>query len=150
MNEPILSQDAISENEYLPNERYAGVLDRVKAIMIDSALILAAIVITSSVLSFLGDIPDFVRMICFLFIFLLYEPLFTVFRGGTLGQMIMGLRVKKEWDESKNINFASASVRYIIKILLGWFSLLTVSANTRKRAIHDQIAGSVVVYAKNN
>lgn len=60
--------------------------------------------------------------------------------------MIMGLRVKNESNEEKNILFHKAILRYLVKSSLGWISLLTVSGNKKKKAIHDKVAGSVVIY----
>jgi uncharacterized RDD family membrane protein YckC len=62
--------------------------------------------------------------------------------------MILGIRVKRESNEQKNILFPLAIPRYIVKVLLGWVSLLTVSGSKKRKAIHDFLVGSVVVYAK--
>jgi uncharacterized RDD family membrane protein YckC len=62
--------------------------------------------------------------------------------------MMLGLRVKRESDENRNILFPLAIVRYIVKASLGLVSLLTVSGNVKRKAIHDYLVGSVVVYAK--
>ncbi len=85
------------------------------------------------------------RIITLLSIFLLYDPLFVSSFGGTIGHIIIGLRVKENINEQKNIHFLLAFVRYIIKLLLGWISLLTISKTQKKRAIHDIISGSVVI-----
>lgn len=41
--------------------------------------------------------------------------------------------------------YFQAIIRYIIKISLGWISFLTINSNYEKRAIHDFVAGSVVI-----
>jgi hypothetical protein len=61
---------------------------------------------------------------------------------------VVGIRVKRESNEEKNILFPFAVMRYIVKASLGWVSLLTVSGNEKRQAIHDSIAGSVVVYPR--
>ncbi|XWN38173.1 MAG: RDD family protein [Balneola sp.] len=86
-----------------------------------------------------------IRLFTLLSIFFLYDPIFVSFFGGTIGHYILGLRVKQNQSEHKNINFILAFGRYIAKLLLGWFSLLTVSASQKKRALHDMISGSVVI-----
>lgn len=58
----------------------------------------------------------------------------------------MGLPVKKESAEDENIHFLAALLRFATKTLLGWISLLTITGNKRKRAMHDMISGSVVVF----
>jgi uncharacterized RDD family membrane protein YckC len=127
---------------------YPGVFDRVKAIVADGIILLVFMFAASSVFSLFETVPDFIRVFAFVFIFLLYDPLFTSFTGGTIGHRLIGIRVRKEQDETCNITFLPAVLRYIVKALLGWVSLLTISGNNKGRAIHDYVAGSVVVYAK--
>jgi len=127
---------------------YPGVFARVKAMTIDGIILLVFMVATSSLFSLFNDVPDVVRVSAFLFIFLLYDPLLTSFWGGTIGHRFTGIRVRKEQDEQSNIQFPQAVLRYIIKALIGWISLLTVGGNKKGKAIHDYVAGSVVVYAK--
>src|ERR1035437_2836289 len=88
------------------------------------------------------------KIIAFVFIFLLYDPSFTSIFGGTIGHMIIGIRVKRSRNEQRNILFPLAIVRFIIKASLGVISLITVTGNIKRKAIHDFVAGSVVVYAK--
>jgi uncharacterized RDD family membrane protein YckC len=129
-------------------ENYPGVFDRVKAIVTDGLVIVVFMLIASYIFSLFESVPDYARIIAFVFIFLLYDPLFTSIFGGTIGHMMLGLRVKRQSDEQKNIIFPLAILRYIVKASLGWISLLTVSGNDRRKAIHDYLTGSVVVYAK--
>ena len=85
-------------------------------------------------------------------IILLYEPILVAI-GGTVGQRIMGLRVRVkksfvEKREKKNINFFSSLLRYISKILLGWISLLTIHSDKYGQALHDKIGSSVMTFEK--
>ncbi|GGH14857.1 RDD family protein [Sphingobacterium alkalisoli] len=146
MNETTTYHENIPQG-YVEEVHYPGLLERVKAIVIDNVLVLGSLFLVSAIISAFGGAPDSVRIICLLFIFFLYDPLFTSIFGGTVGHMIMGLRVKKEHDVGKNVIFPLAMVRFIAKVFLGGISLITVSTNARKRAIHDQIAGTIVVYA---
>jgi uncharacterized RDD family membrane protein YckC len=61
----------------------------------------------------------------------------------------MNLTVRKFDDQSSNISIGKAFLRFIIKILLGWISFITVTSNKNKRAIHDLVSGSIVIYRKN-
>jgi uncharacterized RDD family membrane protein YckC len=131
----------------MTEENYPGVFDRVKAIVTDGIVLIAFMFITSYIFSLFINVPDSIRIIAFAFIFLLYDPLFTSLFGGTIGHMMNGIRVKRESDETKNILFLLAIPRYIVKASLGWISLLTVFGNKKRKAIHDYMAGSVVVYA---
>jgi uncharacterized RDD family membrane protein YckC len=125
---------------------YPRLLDRVKAVFIDAIGILLLMVAVSAIFSGIEAVSDNVRIAAFIFIFWLYDPLFTSIFGGTIGHMIVGIRVKKERNEASNISFFHALFRFVFKSMLGWISLLTVTNNKKRKAIHDSIAGSVVVY----
>ncbi|MFD2970175.1 RDD family protein [Sphingobacterium bambusae] len=128
-------------------ENYPGVFIRVKALVVDGFFLLVLMFILSSVFSAFQHVPDSVRLLSFVFVFFLYDPLFTSLFAGTVGHMAMGIRVKRE-DAERNINFPSAVVRFVIKAALGWISLITVSSSGM--AIHDRVIGSRVVNYKKN
>ena len=125
---------------------YPGVSDRVKAVVSDSVVIVLFMVIVTYTFSIFENVPDNARIIAFLFIFILYDPIFTSVFGGTIGHMMFGIRVKRENNNMKNILFPFAIIRFISKALFGWISLLTVSGNEKRKAIHDYLVGSVVVF----
>ena len=129
-------------------KNYPGISDRVKAIFADGIAIIAFLFTGSYIFSLFESVPDNVRMVSFIFIFFLYDPLFTSLFGGTIGHMINGIRVKRESDEMKNILFPLAVFRFIVKAALGWLSFLTMNGNKKRQAIHDLAVGSVVVYAE--
>ena len=64
--------------------------------------------------------------------------------------MLIGIRVKRESDEKRNILFPLAIVRFIVKAFLGIISLLTVYSSEKKKAIHDILVGSIVLYSDND
>ncbi len=127
---------------------YPRVLDRVKAIVMDGIIIVIFMTIAYYFFLLFENVPDNARIFAFVFIFLLYDPIFTSFFGGTIGHMLIGIRVKRATDEQKNILFPLALLRFIVKSLLGWISLLTITSNKKGKAIHDFLVGSVVVYAR--
>ncbi|MCB9336155.1 MAG: RDD family protein [Flavobacteriales bacterium] len=77
---------------------------------------------------------------------MIYDPLFTSLFGGTIGHMANGLTVRRVKNETKKIALPLAFVRFIIKALLGWISLLTMSSNKKNQALHDLAIDSVVIY----
>ncbi len=125
---------------------YPGIFDRVKAMTVDSIVLIILIIVVTDIFSSFESVPDSARIIAFVFIFGLYDPLLTSFFGGTIGHKTMGIEIKRVDSPEKNILFHLALLRYMIKVFLGWISLLTVSGNEKKRAIHDSLAGSIVVY----
>ena len=94
---------------------YPGIYLRIKAIVIDSIVILFLIILTTYILSLFTNVPNSVRIIAFVFIFILYDPIFTNSFGGTIGHMFVGIRVKQALNESKNIPLHLAFIRYIVK-----------------------------------
>eukprot|EP01041_Mallomonas_annulata_P023448 gene23448-43967_t len=121
-------------------------IDRMKAVMLDAFLLIVFMFAFSALFETIGNVPDSARIGAFLFVFVLYDPIFTSAFGGTLGHMANGLRVKRESDPSKNVFFPLALLRYIAKAFLGWISLLTVSSHPKAKALHDMLVGSVVVF----
>jgi len=123
-----------------------GVFLRAKAAAIDGFILLGMMLLISSIGSKFPDIPNNVRIGSFVVFALLYDPLMTMTTGQTIGHKIMGIRVVRFSDATKKISFLSAFLRFIIKAILGWLSLLTVGSNKDKRAIHDLFCNSKVTY----
>jgi uncharacterized RDD family membrane protein YckC len=124
-----------------------SLLLRVKAMMIDSFIIVILMMIATFLLNTLNIQSGLVRGIFFVLIFL-YEPIFVSFNR-TLGQKIMGLRVLKynvftENGVHENISIFSSIFRYVFKYLLGWISLLLIHSDKYGQAIHDKIGNSVM------
>jgi uncharacterized RDD family membrane protein YckC len=122
---------------------------RVKELLIDAVFIIVLMGIMSAVLENLNVVSGQVRGGALLMI-LLYEPILII-TGGTIGHRIMGLRVKASEDliekkEPKNINIIFSLLRYVVKILLGWVSLMTITSDKLGQAIHDKVGGSVVTF----
>jgi uncharacterized RDD family membrane protein YckC len=124
---------------------FPDLLTRVKALMIDAILLILLGYGLSTLFDHLTVVPSSWRQTCLLMV-LLYDPILTSFAGGTIGHRALGLRVKQHQDSTQNIFILSALLRYAVKCFLGWISLLTVTSNSQKRALHDMIANSVVVY----
>jgi uncharacterized RDD family membrane protein YckC len=129
----------------MDNNKYGTLINRVKAILFDLVILIGLGVSVSMLLAKFEHVPDYIRIVAFVLIFFLYDPLCTSLLGGTAGHFLMGLRVRRNNDETKKIIFPAALVRFLVKAMLGWISLLTVSGNKKKRAIHDSVAGSVVI-----
>lgn len=127
---------------------YPSIMDRVKAIFVDSLLIVAMMTIATTILEKYSIDSDIVTIGICIFIFLLYEPLSVSMFGGSVGHYAIGLRVKNKNNPTKNVNFILAIVRYIVKALLGWLSLITITLNNNGQAIHDLAANAIVIYKK--
>ena len=127
---------------------YAILPDRIKAAVIDGILLIAAMYAASEILNIFENVPNNIRISIAISLFILYDPFFTSQYGGTIGHSFSKITVRKDIDRENYIGFPSALLRFILKISLGWISLLTVTGNQKKKAIHDFVVNSVVVNEK--
>ena len=125
---------------------YPSISERIKAAFIDGLILVALMFAISQLFAQFEEVSNFFRIGAFLLIFAFYDPLLTSLFAGTIGHQIVGLNVKKVGDESRNISFGFALLRFLLKAALGWISMLTVGSNEKKQAIHDFAIQSVVVY----
>lgn len=125
--------------------QYAILPQRVKAAVIDSIVLIAAIYFISEIFVLFEEVPQYIRIGAFVLVFIVYDPFFTSTYGGTIGHSYSRISVKQENDIAKNISFFAALIRFILKATLGWISLLTISTNEKKKAIHDFAVSSVVL-----
>lgn len=77
-----------------------------------------------------------------------YRVFFVYFFQGTLGQLIMGLRIKSIHRQNIQLDFAQAFVRTLSTssyIFLKWFPFATALISDRRRHIMDILAETEVV-----
>ena len=125
-------------------ETYPSLSRRIQSTFIDSMLILILVIVFMNSTEGVKNMPDWIKVV---FIVLLgsYEPLFQTF-GCTLGNYMRGIRVRNFENTSKKINLLQAIIRYPVKLFLGWISFLTIHGNPKRRAMHDIISGTVMIY----
>lgn len=82
----------------------------------------------------------------FIIVIALYEPLLTVF-ACTIGQLVMRIRVRSSEDQVR-IGFVRALSRTFLKYCLGIISVLSMPVQRERRAMHDLVAGTLVLDAK--
>ena len=124
---------------------YARLQSRIKAAVIDGIVLMALMYCTSELLNSIENVNPSVRMYLFILYFVLYEPLLVSIFGNTLGHYYSDIQVRQDNDHNKKISFFSALIRFIIKSLLGWLSLLTITGSEKHQAIHDSLVKSVVI-----
>lgn len=129
----------------MKEKNYPGVFLRAKAAIVDSIIIILLLLLVTDIFSNFENVPDAAKIIAFVLIFGLYDPIMVSIFGSTVGHRFNNLKVQK-LANGKKINFLQAIIRFIVKALLGWLSFLTVSSNENKQAIHDGIVKSVVVF----
>jgi uncharacterized RDD family membrane protein YckC len=127
---------------------FPSLVTRIKALFIDFVTMLTIFTATTLFIDSFGDIPSFVKGFILIFMIYLYDPILTSLTGSTLGHKVMKLKVRSYVKPEKNISFGRAFLRFFTKGFLGWISFLTVTGNKQKRAIHDLVSGSIVLYDK--
>ena len=85
-----------------------------------------------------------VRVFVLICIIVSYEPILTS-QLCTVGQRVMGIRVRRYADPTRKMSIARAYLRTSMKVFLGVYSFFAMGFNKQRRAAHDFIAGSVVL-----
>lgn len=124
------------------NVEYPTILRRYLSTFIDGWLVLISLFILPY---FIGDRENtlYFRLIIVAVVLFCYEPLLTS-KFCTLGQKIMGIRIRK-FGNYKKLSFPVAFLRVTIKGLLGFISLFSIIFSKDKRAIHDYVSDSIVI-----
>lgn len=123
---------------------YPSLVKRIQSSVIDFVVLMVVMAIFAKISSLFVNFPTSFR-IGLMASLILYEPICMSFLGYTVGNYVLGLRVRKVADESQNINIFQALLRYVVKLSLGWIAFLSIHSNDKKRAIHDFVAGTVMI-----
>lgn len=124
--------------------------ERVKATTADAVFLILFMILFGFIFDNMENPPDVYRKLAFIFVFGIYNPLFVALFGGTLGHFVVGLRVKRNSERNRNVFILIAVIRYAIKLGLGVISFFTISNNSERKAIHDIVTGSIVLYKSNS
>lgn len=140
--EPIVNGFYANNTAY----HYPMLVKRYQSLLIDF-FVMALIMVVATVS--IGDSPlrQEILITVFVLFLLLYEPLLTTYNA-TIGQHLMGIRVRNASNPEQHINLGNAYARSFVKFLLGWLSFITISFDKKHRAIHDFAGSSVVILKK--
>ena len=146
-----IKAEEISEKEEKPDYSKVYVLPTIKtryiSILIDGICLLLIAFGISALFEKNADVSGLVRGITIVIVIIFYEPILVTL-GCTIGQLFMNIRVRDFRNPEKKLSFYLVIVRFIIKIILGWLSFLTVTFNINRRAIHDLASGSIMIANK--
>lgn len=124
---------------------YPRLIKRVRAVLIDSVLLPVVVFGALIIGDALGVPGPYGKAMLILVPIFILEPGLVAFSGGTIGHHMLGIRVTKR-DGLGNINIFAATIRFIVKLVLGWLSFIFVLTTTKHQAVHDLLAGSIVVH----
>jgi uncharacterized RDD family membrane protein YckC len=123
--------------------RYPRLYRRIQAAIIDSTIFLVILFGAGMILAPIEIHGGFKFGGVAILLFFM-EPGLVSITGGTIGHHLRGLRIQRRWDGT-NLNIFRATIRFLVKFLLGWLSFLFILQTKKHQAIHDLISGSVVV-----
>lgn len=140
---------------------YAGFVTRLIAWIIDHMVISGVFFIIGWIGSFVIDTFQFMgdtSSLVVLGLVVLFNFLFYIFyfiglwmlSGQTLGKYIMGLRIVR--TNGERLKFRNAVVRFFgvfLSALMLYLGYIIVLFDNRRQAIHDKLAGTIVVYSEN-
>jgi uncharacterized RDD family membrane protein YckC len=124
---------------------YPRFIRRVRAILVDSILLPVAVIGSLIAGDAMGVSSAVGKALLLLMPILILEPGLVAFTGGTVGHHLLNIRVTKTGGMG-NLNIFAATVRFLVKTVLGWLSLIFVLTTDKHQAVHDLIAGSVVIH----
>lgn len=124
---------------------YAGVPPRLQAYLRDFLVQVVILVLCMTVAVTVGT-PAGTRasVIACIALLLLYEPICVAVAGGTIGHVSANLRVVRARDLGP-VSFGRALARSAVKSALGLWVFVVVYFTRRSQALHDVVAGTVVV-----
>ena len=124
---------------------YPRLIRRVRAILVDSIIlpvVMFGVVMVGSAAGVSDGYAKFALLIVPIFVL---DPAMVAVTGGTIGHHFQGVRIAT-LDGQRNINIFAATLRFVVKVLLGWFSMIFILTTKRHQAFHDLLARSVVVH----
>lgn len=127
---------------------YASLATRIKAGIVDGIILIGLFVSIPLLMHAMTKDGSPFTGVAMYSPLLLLEPFLVAFLGATIGQWLFGLKVMRVATRS-NCPLPMAFVRYIAKGLLGSISMIYMLFSKKHQAIHDHMAGTVVVISEN-
>jgi len=125
--------------------KYPRLIRRIQAVLIDSVVTPITAIGLLYLSSVLGLEDGKIKAgILVLAIFVL-EPVLVSATGATIGHRLIKLRIRRS-GEDRNLSIFLATIRFVIKILLGTLSLIIIVSTKKHQAIHDILTDSIVVH----
>ncbi len=124
--------------------RYPRLIRRVEAVLLDALVIVLTILVAMNPLAQLDIHGGYKAAMVALAIFAL-EPGMVSVTGSSIGHHLRGLRVQDARTGAK-LGILRAVLRFVVKNLLGWYSLVFMLVTKRHQTVHDMAVQSVVVF----
>jgi uncharacterized RDD family membrane protein YckC len=125
---------------------YPRLVRRVRAYLIDQLVMLAVFALWLFLLPWMDGFTPTQKIFALVAAMLLAEPCLVSLTGGTIGHHLMCLRIRDARSD-RNLGLVRAAVRAVLRLMLGWLSVLFILLTRRRQALHDVLTGSLVVIA---
>lgn len=122
---------------------YPSITRRYLSSLIDGLFIASMLIVVAYLFQNDNELATNAKIALVLLLVFVYEPLCTS-KLCTIGQRTMGIRVR-DFKNHTRIPLHKAYLRIITKIVLGFISLISILFSDDRRAIHDFLAGSIVL-----
>ncbi len=128
--------------------RYATFTGRVRALLVDTCIVAAGLVVVVIGADFAGRIPGSGRIawLAMFALLVMYEPVLIWRRGATIGHARNHLRVVRV-QTGRAPGFLLSFARYAAKVVLGLPSFVTMAFTRKHQAVHDWLTQTVVEVA---
>jgi uncharacterized RDD family membrane protein YckC len=126
---------------------YPRLVRRVRAYLIDQMVLLAVFAAWLFVLPWIEGFTPAQKILALIAPMWLAEPCLVSLTGATIGHRLMRLRICDAHID-RNLGLVRATLRAVLRLLLGWLSVLFILVTRRRQALHDVLLGSVVVIAR--
>ena len=133
-------------HQAIQHRLYPSLTRRYQAFIIDGVIMYAAFM-ASAYLVMMLDMSGVARISIVAGIVFAIDPLLVSTSGASIGHHLRGLRIEKA-ERHQNINIIQSLVRFLIKYLFGWLSLIFILTTKKHQALHDFVSKSVVVVKK--
>ena len=126
---------------------YPRLVRRVRAYLIDQMILLALLAAWLLLLPWMEGFTSAQKIFVLIAPIWLAEPCLVSLTGATIGHHLMRLRIR-DARADRNLGFVRATLRAVLRLMLGWLSVLFILVTRRRQALHDVLLGSVVVIAR--
>ncbi len=125
--------------------RYATFPRRLNALTTDGIIVVGFTILTFLLAPSGESHPSLRLSLAFAWwgVILLYEPVGVAFFGGTIGHRLLNLRVVDERTLG-NPTLAKALLRFVVKVVLGVISFVSMAFTRKHQSLHDLLTGSTV------
>ena len=125
--------------------RYATFTRRFRALVIDNAIVSGVAIVVFMLGEAASDVPGSggLTWLLMLGVVVLYEPVLVSRRGATVGHSASDLEVV-EAGTGRWPSFRRALARFLLKVVVGFPSFVTMALSRRHQAVHDLLTGTTV------